>query len=69
MVLSKKTIPHAGCSVDVDRKLTRPGGPGQKKAPSYVIFAIVAVIKALKIHRSSTPPSGRWRALIEPYDA
>ncbi|HSA58435.1 MAG TPA: dihydrolipoamide acetyltransferase family protein [bacterium] len=50
MVLSKKTIPHAGCSVDVDLKLIDTWRSGQEKAPSYVIFAIVAVIKALKSH-------------------
>ncbi len=50
MVLSKKTIPHAGCSVDVDLKLIDTWRSGQEKAPSYVIFAIVAVIKALKNH-------------------
>lgn len=50
MVLSKKTIPHAGCSVDVDLKLIDTWRSGQEKAPSYVIFAIVAVIRALKNH-------------------
>jgi pyruvate/2-oxoglutarate dehydrogenase complex dihydrolipoamide acyltransferase (E2) component len=50
MVLSKKTIPHAGCSVDVDLKLIETWRSSQEKAPSYVVFAIVAVIKALKSH-------------------
>jgi pyruvate/2-oxoglutarate dehydrogenase complex dihydrolipoamide acyltransferase (E2) component len=50
MVLSKKTIPHAGCSVDVDLKLIETWRSSQEKAPSYVIFAIVAVIKALASH-------------------
>jgi pyruvate/2-oxoglutarate dehydrogenase complex dihydrolipoamide acyltransferase (E2) component len=50
MVLSKKTIPHAGCSVDVDLKLIETWRSSQEKAPSYVIFAISSVIKALKVH-------------------
>lgn len=50
MMLSKKTIPHAGCSVDVDLKLIEVWRSSQAKAPSYVVFAIVAVIKALKNH-------------------
>lgn len=50
MVLSKKTIPHAGCSVDVDLKLIEVWRSSQEKAPSYVVFAIVAVIEALKNH-------------------
>jgi len=50
MSLSKRTIPHAGCSVDVDLKLIEIWRSSQEKAPSYVVFAIVAVLKALKNH-------------------
>lgn len=50
MALSKRTIPHAGCSVDVDLKLIEIWRSSQEKAPSYVVFAIVAVLKALKNH-------------------
>lgn len=53
MVLSKRTIPHAGCSVDVDLKLIetwRSSQPSKEKTPGYVVFAMVAVIKALAKH-------------------
>ncbi len=70
MVLSKKTIPHAGCSVDVDLKLIETWRSGREKAPSYVVFAISAVLKALKIHPliNSVFKEGDGRRWIETYD-
>ncbi len=76
MILSKKTIPHAACSVDVDLKLIetwRAGQSSKDKAPSYVVFAIVAVLKALKNHPLINSawkegPSSDARRWIETYD-
>jgi len=73
MALSKRTIPHAGCSVDVDLKLIETWRSGREKAPSYVVFAIVAVLRALKNHplinsawkEGPEPNAKRW---IESYD-
>jgi pyruvate/2-oxoglutarate dehydrogenase complex dihydrolipoamide acyltransferase (E2) component len=70
MVLSKKTIPHAGCSVDVDLKLIETWRSSQEKAPSYVVFAIVAVLKALKDHPliNAAFKEAEGRRWIETYD-
>lgn len=70
MALSKKTIPHAGCSVDVDLKLIETWRAGREKAPSYVVFAIVAVLKALKDHplMNSAWKEAEGRRWIETYD-
>ncbi|HEX5036756.1 MAG TPA: dihydrolipoamide acetyltransferase family protein [bacterium] len=70
MVLSKKTIPHAGCSVDVDLKLIETWRSSQEKAPSYVVFAIVAVLKALKDHPliNAAFKESEGRRWIETYD-
>ncbi len=70
MVLSKRTIPHAGCSVDVDLKLIETWRSGKEKSPSYVVFAIVAMLKALKGHPliNSAWKEGDGKRWIESYD-
>src|SRR3989338_7004655 len=70
MILSKSKIPHAGCSVDVDLTAIEKWRASRKEILSYLPFAMIAVLKALKkfpmLNSSWKEADGRrW---IEQYD-